>query len=174
MLVVGVGDFKVSRDPAEVITTYALGSCIGVTIHDPVARVGGLLHFMLPDSALDAAKSKLRPCMFADTGLVTLMQAALELGASRTRAQVRIAGGAQLLDAQGIFSIGKRNYAAVRKLLWKAGLMIQSEDIGGTVSRTVRLDVGTGQTWVRSTSTGEEAVRTGVLRNGGPEWQLMC
>jgi chemotaxis protein CheD len=133
-----------------------------------------MLHFMLPDSKLDANKSRLRPCMFADTGLNMLFEAACNLGAAKNRTRVRIAGGAQLLDAQGIFNIGKRNYAAVRKLLWKAGIMIQAEDVGGNSSRTVRLDVATGQTWIRATSTGEEPKGAVLSRNGGQEWQLMC
>jgi chemotaxis protein CheD len=172
MLVVGVGDYKVSDNPAEVITTYALGSCIGMTIYDPVARIGGMLHFMLPDSSLDISKAQARPCMFADTGIITLLQALRRLGAVKSRAQVRLAGGAQMLDAAGIFNIGKRNYAAARKILWQAGFMIQSEEVGGTASRTIRLDIASGQTWIRATATGDESQYS--LRTGGQEWQLMC
>ena len=173
MLVVGVGDYKVSDVPAEVITTYALGSCIGVTIHDPVGRIGGMLHFMLPESSLDLSKARARPCMFADTGIVVVLQALRELGAVKSRLQVRLAGGAQMLDAAGVFNIGKRNYAAVRKILWQSGLMIQSEDVGGTASRTIRLDIASGQTWIRATATGDE-IGHHSLRTGGQEWQLMC
>ena len=173
MLVVGVGDYKLSRDPGEVITTYALGSCIGVTIHDPIARIGGMLHFMLPDSSLDALKAHTRPCMFADTGISRLLQDAYALGAVKSRTLVRLAGGAQMLDANGVFNIGKRNYMAARKILWQSGFMIQSEDVGGSVSRTIRLDISSGQTWIRATGTGDPSGEC-PARTGGQEWQLMC
>jgi chemotaxis protein CheD len=53
------------------------------------------------------------------------------------------------MDPGGVFNIGKRNCLALRKLLWKAGVMVSGEDLGGTVSRTVRLDVGRGEFWLR-------------------------
>ncbi len=62
---------------------------------------------------------------------------------------VRLTGGAQVLDSQGVFQIGKRNYLAARKILWKAGILIAAEAVGGEVSRTMRLEVGTGRMWVR-------------------------
>ena len=73
-LIVGISDLKVSNNPGDVLITYALGSCIGVAVFDPKARVGGLLHFMLPDSTLDANKAKTTPAMFADTGIIAFVQ----------------------------------------------------------------------------------------------------
>ena len=66
-LVVGVGDMKVSGTKSEEIITYALGSCLGVTIHDPVVGVGGMLHVMLPNSKVDPKKAEKNPYMFVDT-----------------------------------------------------------------------------------------------------------
>src|SRR5579864_2617889 len=141
LIVVGIADCRASNHPESTLTTYGLGSCIAVAIHDSVAGVGGLLHFMLPESALDKNKAEQNPYMFADTGIPLLFQQVQALGGDKRRMSVRIAGGAQLLDKDDVFAIGKRNYVAVRKLLWRAGVMIDAEAIGGSVSRTVRLHV---------------------------------
>ncbi|HUI57591.1 MAG TPA: chemotaxis protein CheD [Bryobacteraceae bacterium] len=154
-LVVGVGDCRVSDDPESVLVTYALGSCIAVLIHDPVARVGGLLHFMLPESGLDRAKARENPFMFADSGIPLLFRGAYELGAEKQRLVVTAAGGAQIMDPQGVFNIGKRNYLTMRKVLWKAGVLVHAEHVGGLASRTVRLEVANGKVQLRS--AGERA-----------------
>ncbi|MCZ2148827.1 MAG: chemotaxis protein CheD [Bryobacterales bacterium] len=149
LLTVGVGDCEVSSEASATLATYALGSCIAVAIHDPVAVVGGLLHFMLPESALNPHKAAQRPFLFADTGIPLLFQTAYQLGAEKRRLLVRVAGGAQVMDEDGIFHIGRRNYLALRKILWRAGVMIHGEEVGGMISRTVKLDVSTGRFWVR-------------------------
>ncbi|MFB3776611.1 MAG: chemotaxis protein CheD [Bryobacteraceae bacterium] len=157
-LVVGVGDCLVSKDPEGVLVTYALGSCIALMIHDPVAGVGGLLHFMLPESSLDRAKAQQNPFMFADTGIPLLFRTAYELGAEKRRMQVAAAGGAQVLDSEGTFNIGKRNHLAMRKILWKAGVMVHAEDVGGTCSRTVRLEVASGRMLLRGAGEKEREI----------------
>jgi chemotaxis protein CheD len=139
----------VSNAPDAILATYALGSCIAVAIHDPVAAVGGLLHYMLPESSLNPDKASQNPFMFADTGIPRLFHAAYELGAEKRRLVVRAAGGAQVMDENGVFNIGKRNHLALRKILWKAGVMIHGEEVGGTSSRTVRLEVANGRFWIR-------------------------
>ncbi len=144
LLTVGVGDCKVSNIPESALATYALGSCIALAIYDPVTTVAGLLHFMLPESSLNPGKANENPFMFADTGIPAMFHAAYRLGAEKRRLIVWVAGGAQVMDEGGIFNIGKRNNLALRKILWKAGVMIHGEEVGGTTARTVRLDVGTG------------------------------
>jgi len=148
--VVGVGDGGVSRDPDSVLVTYALGSCVAVMLHDPVAKVGGMLHYMLPESAMSHDKSQSRPWMFADTGIPNLLQAALANGAEKRRLIIFAAGGAQVMDDNGVFNIGKRNCLALRKALWKIGLVPSAEEIGGTEARTIRLEVGTGRVWLQA------------------------
>jgi chemotaxis protein CheD len=160
LLVVGVADCRVSNDPEGVLVTYALGSCIAVMIHDPVARVGGLLHFMLPESSLDRAKAQQNPFMFADTGIPFLFKSAYQLGAEKRRLVVAVAGGAQIMDPQGRFNIGKRNSLAMRKILWKAGVLVNSEEIGGNASRTVRLEIAGGAMFMRG--PGEQEQPLGV------------
>lgn len=155
-IVVGIADCKLSNDPDSVLVTYALGSCIGLAIHDPVTRVGGLLHIMLPDSELDREKAAKNPFMFADTGVPLLFRNAYGMGAEKRRLVVRMAGGSQVMDSQGVFNIGKRNALAVRKILWKAGVMLQGESTGGESSRTLRLEVATGTLWMRGPGQPEQ------------------
>ena len=147
---VQIGDCQVSSDSDCLLATYALGSCIAVAIWDPVAGVGGLLHFMLPESSLDTEKARRAPYLYADTGIPLLFRNAYDLGAVKSRLVVRLAGGAQVLDQAGVFNIGKRNCLAARRILWKAGVLTQGEAVGGLVSRTVRLEVGTGRLLVRT------------------------
>ena len=154
-LVVGVADCQVSPARDAVLVTYALGSCIAVAIHDPVAQVGGLLHYMLPQSSIAPEKAGANPYMFADTGIPLLFRRAYEQGADKRRLVVRVAGGAQVMDREGVFNIGKRNYLALRKILWKAGVLVEAEDVGGTASRTVRLEIGSGRFFLRGTN-GED------------------
>ncbi|MBI4908936.1 MAG: chemotaxis protein CheD [Acidobacteria bacterium] len=148
LLTVGVGDCQVSNTSGVSLVTYALGSCIAVVIHDPIAAVGGMLHFMLPDSALNPARASQNPFMFADSGIPLLFRTAYQLGAQKHRIIVRAIGGAQVMDDHGVFNIGKRNYIALRKILWKAGVMIHGEEVGGNESRTVRLEVPSGRVWI--------------------------
>jgi chemotaxis protein CheD len=155
LLVVGIGECIVSDDPGATLVTYALGSCIAVAIFDPVLKVGGLLHYMLPDSALDAEKARRRPFMFADTGIPLLFQSAYQLGAVRSRLEVAVLGGAQVMDTSETFNIGKRNHLALRKIFWKAGILVRAEDVGGTQSRTVRMELATGRIAVRRGLTEE-------------------
>ena len=145
---VGIADMNVSDDPAATIVTHSLGSCIGVTVYDPSVKVGGMLHFMLPEPT-DPKKAKEKPFMFCDTGVPLLFKACYELGAKKSRMIVKIAGGAQVLRASETFSIGQRNNGALRKMLFKNNVMIDGEDIGGSRPRTMRLNVGTGEVSVK-------------------------
>ena len=155
MLIVGVADAKLTSEPDQTLVTYALGSCIAVAIHDPVAKVGGMLHFMLPESSLDPEKAQKNPHMFADTGIPLLFRTAYGLGAEKKRLQVGVFGGAQVMDDSSMFNIGKRNHAALRKIFWKAGVFIHKEAVGGTTARTVRLDVSTGKMFLRGPGGAE-------------------
>ncbi|MFZ5570775.1 MAG: chemotaxis protein CheD [Thermodesulfobacteriota bacterium] len=154
-IIVGVSDMKVSNNPEETIITYSLGSCIGIAVFDPVARVGGLLHYMLPESELDPEKSRKNPFMFADTGIPALFKAAYQLGAKKQRMKVVAAGGSQVLDQNGFFNIGKRNHTAMRKIFFRNNVLVDHEDIGGTVNRTVRVCMATGEIHIKISGQGE-------------------
>lgn len=148
--VVGVADMVVSNDSSAELVTYSLGSCLGLTIYDPVKKVGGMLHLMLPDSSIDAVKAGTMPYMFVDTGVPRLFHAAYNLGADRSRLVVKVAGGAQMLDQQGIFNIGIRNLAALEKLIAQNGIRLHAVDTGGLSSRTVRLDLTNGNISIKT------------------------
>ena len=167
LLTVAISDCQVTGDPDRVLVTYALGSCIGVAIYDPAARVGGLLHFMLPQSAIDREKARVNPFMFADTGIPGLLGMAERRGANRRRLTVWVAGGAQVMDGDGVFNIGKRNYTEMRKIFWKAGLLVHAEAVGGAVSRTVKLDMATGKFLIREAGGAERELGPAPAR-GGP------
>lgn len=153
LVVVDIADMKVTKTQTDTLITYSLGSCIGVTIWDPIAKVGGMLHYMLPDSDVSPEKAKRAPAMFCNTGVPMMFKAAYKLGAQKSRLIVKIAGGARLLDDNNTFNIGKRNYVALRQIFWKNGVMIKAEDVGGAVSRTVKLHIATGAVSVKSQGT---------------------
>ena len=150
LVVVSVADLAVSKDPSATIVTYALGSCIGVTIYDPLAKVGGMLHFMLPSSQTNPEKSKMVPAMFADIGIPLLFKMAYELGAAKNRLVVCAAGGAEVLADDGHFKVGSRNRTILRKLFWKNDILLIADETGGTISRTLSMAMADGAVTVRT------------------------
>lgn len=144
-LVVSVGDMIVSGDDNDRIITYALGSCIGVTIYDPIARVGGILHAMLPDSSISKDIENMNIYKYVNTGIPALFKEAYKLGAKKNRIKLKMAGCSQILDDSNFFNIGKRNYAAARKLLWKNNMMIDNEYCDKSESITLMLDIKNGE-----------------------------
>ncbi|RPJ59820.1 MAG: chemotaxis protein CheD [Acidobacteria bacterium] len=155
--IVGIADMQISRDPDDLLVTYALGSCLGIAIYDPTSHVGGLLHVMLPLSTIDPVKAKENPCMFVDTGVPILFHKCYEAGANRDKLLIKVAGGANVSGSvEDRFEIGKRNFLVLRKLLWRNGLLLQGHDVGGHHSRTLALEISTGQ--VRVKANGIESV----------------
>lgn len=149
-IVVGISDLKCSNNQNDVLVTYALGSCIAVAVYDPVAMVGGLLHYMLPDSTLNPAKARECPAMFADTGIPLLFKSCYALGAEKRRMVIKIVGGASILNDGDYFRIGQKNITAVRKIFWKNNIMITSEDTGYTYNRSVWLKIADGSCLVKT------------------------
>lgn len=149
-IVIGVGDMQVTSDPAATLITYALGSCLGVAVYDPVARVGGMLHAMLPRSEIDPGKARTRPSVFVDTGVPALFRACYEQGASKHRLVVKVAGAATANGTSSDhFQIGRRNVLVARQLFWKNSVLVHGQDVGGTLSRTMSLHVGSGDVIIR-------------------------
>lgn len=156
-IIVDIADARVSKREDDVLVTYSLGSCVGVMVYDPEIRLGGMIHCMLPLSSVDPRKAEEKPFMFVDTGMMKFLKKLFDMGLSRSRAVVKVAGCSKILDNSNLFRIGERNYTVLRKLLWKNGLMIKAENVGGSVSRTVRLEIATGRC---------------ILRSGGVESEL--
>lgn len=153
--VVGVADMAISNKPEEILITYSLGSCIAVVIYDPHVKTGGMLHYMLPESSMDAEKARKNPSMFADSGISMLFRQSYQLGTKKENLIVKAVGGAQILDENGVFNIGKRNYLAMRKIFWRNNVMVAAEHVGGSVNRTVRLEMSTGRVFVKVSGLGE-------------------
>ncbi len=148
---VGIGELQVTKNPSTVLTAYGLGSCVGVSLYDPVSRVAGLAHVMLPSSR--EVSHKTAGYKFADLAVPALVQKVLKLGATRGGLVCKLAGGAQMLAAPGNgngFRIGERNVEAVVNALRQYQIVPQAMDTGGGHGRTVRLVVETGQVLVRS------------------------
>ena len=144
-LVVGISDMKVTDNPAHSLITFSLGSCIGITLWDSHAHVAGLLHYMLPDAALDKERAKTSPYMFGSTGIPLLFHQAYRLGAVKNRLKICVVGGSQLMDSAGIFNVGTRNYEMVQHLFAKNGIRPDKVDVGGAVNRTISVHAGTGR-----------------------------
>lgn len=148
--IVGIAEMKVSDRPGNVLVTYSLGSCIGLTLYDYEIGLGGLIHCMLPVSKTDPEKAARVPCTFVDTGVPALLQAMFDLGATRKTLTARVAGASNLLDRKGMFRIGERNYAMLKKVLVKNRIEIVGEHVAGTVARTMFLCISNGATYVKT------------------------
>ena len=150
--VVGVADMATGAAGDVGIVTYALGSCIGLTAYDPVAKVGGLLHFMLPQPSANGRNDpkSTKQFMYATTGIPLMFRQLVERGAVQSRLVLAAAGGAEILEGAQNMAIGKRNRTMMRKVLWKMNLSLQAEDTGGAIARTMNLDLETGEVRVRA------------------------
>lgn len=148
--VIGISELRISKDPGDILITYSLGSCIGLAVYDPVAKVGGMLHYMLPLSKIAPDKARVKPGMFGDTGIPKLLSDILAAGGSKSRLVLKVAGGAEMMDKHKFFNIGSRNYSILKKILWKNSILINSKDIGGFKSRTLKLEMETGKVTIKS------------------------
>jgi len=155
-VVVGVGDLSVSNNGQLTLSTYALGSCVAVAAYDPAMKAGGLLHLMLPDSTISPAKAASQPAMFADTGLPLLLRAMDGIKANRARLRLLVAGGASVLCNSDVFKIGERNIKATNSYLSSLGHTIRHSVVGGTINRTLHLELASG-TITLKTPVGTES-----------------
>ena len=142
--VVGIGDMAVSGEVDLVLSTYALGSCVGVVAFDPVNRSGGILHVMLPDSSIAPAKASKQPALFADTGLALFCAPCAACAAYQANLQVLVAGGANVLCGVDPYRIGERNALVTLDYLNKRSFVIRHTDIGGGVNRALHLEMSSG------------------------------
>ena len=149
--IVGVADAKISNDPEGVLITHALGSCLGITAYDPIAKIGGMLHVMMPLSTINPQRAKDSPYTFVDTALPQFFNKLYASGAQKKQLVVKVSGAARTASSgtkEDRFNIGKRNCVVFKKMLWKAGILINAEDVGGTVPRTMSLEIDTGNVWL--------------------------
>lgn len=155
-VVVGVGDMAVSNNDTVTLSTYALGSCVGVIAYDPLARAGGILHLMLPDSTISPDKATRQPAMFADTGIPLLLKGLIGVRADRSRIRIFLTGGASVLHGADPFKIGERNSTAVQRILKASGYGVTGQDLGGNINRTLHLEIGTGHVTLKLPDRSEQ------------------
>lgn len=146
---VDIGGLIVSADTEDVLISYALGSCLGLAIYDPVARIGGLIHSKVPVARQARPEIGGGPATCADQGATLLLQALFDLGARKNRMIVSVAGCGNPVKSI-THDIGQRNYTIARKVLWKNGLFIHAEDVGGEKPRTISLDIANGDVFISS------------------------
>lgn len=145
LIKVGMADLKVGRAP-DVLTTLGLGSCIGLTLYDPVTKIGGLVHYMLPDST--KLKNNTNIAKFGDTGIRELYRQVLAQGANPRRLVSKIAGGASMFEMSGLSSVGnvgERNAEEAKLMLKELKVPLIAEDTGLNYGRTVELNCETGE-----------------------------
>jgi chemotaxis protein CheD len=155
-ITVGIADLKVADDPNAILITHGVGSCIAVAVYDPLRRLGGMLHFMMPLSTVSPDKAERNPAMFGDTGIPLLFRSMYSLGSRKQDMVVKVVGGSLPANDDSLFKIGRRNYTVLRKIFWKNGVLITAEDVGGRLSRTVSLHLDTGRLVVKSQGAHRE------------------
>ena len=147
-LIIGIADMKMAAG-SGMLVTYALGSCIGICLYDPVIKLGAMVHIMLPLNMEAGRKNTMK---YADTGIKETLRQMEAKGAKRSRITAKIAGGAKMFEDSGgsLGNIGQRNIDSVRLNLKKEGIRLLKEDVGGSVARTLLFDVNSGLGCVRS------------------------
>lgn len=148
-LTVAIGDMKIGYGD-DVLVTYALGSCVGITMYDPILRLGALVHILLPEHMVGRGLETMK---YADTAIPATLEQLQERGFSRARAVVKIAGGARMFantKTVNFTDIGYRNVEAVHQALQKSGLTIRNEDTGGTAPRTMTMNLKDGSVMIRA------------------------
>lgn len=155
---VGIADYKIAKNPDQIMT-IGLGSCVGIAIIDKKNGVGGLAHIMLPDSAkFNKVTNEIK---FADLAIPILIKEMVGNGAKQSDLRAKIAGGASMFnfsDSKVNMDIGARNSIAVKEVLKKMNIPIDSEDIGGTKGRTITFDTVTGNLQIKTVGEGIKVI----------------
>ena len=149
---VGLGEQAISRSPDDILVAYGLGSCVGVVMIDPLSRVSGLLHAVLPRLTDGMERADTNPSKYVEGGIENLIAAMVQQGANKNRLIVRLIGGANMLISSGLirsFDIGTRNIEVARTTLNRLKMPIAVEEVGGHTGRTVRVYVADSRVTVR-------------------------
>lgn len=162
--IVGIGECVVSNKEEDVLKTFALASCVGVTAYSPSRKAAGMIHVVLPSPLCNRDIAE-RPGYFAVTGIPLLINAVCQkCGCPKEELQIQIFGGADSVNSLDIYKVGRKNVEAVKHSLSKMGLRIQEADIHGNGSRTLEMDVKTGVVKVfRQSMETKEGMATAVI-----------
>lgn len=149
-VLVNIGQYRVVKGKSDILVAQNLGSCLGLAAMDPVSKVFGMIHCLLPLSLKDPEKAKANPALYVDTGVPMLLEAMFDVGAKKSDLQIYIAGCGNSGKEIDPFEIGHRNYTVFRKLAWKNALCTRGEHVGGSVPRTLVLDTLQERVFVRT------------------------
>lgn len=150
-----MADLNIAKAP-NVLKTTGLGSCVGIALYDKQNKIGGLAHIMLPSSKL-AANEQINNAKYADTAVPILVDSMIKLGADRRSITGKLAGGSQMFQfksANDMLRIGPRNVEASKLILKDLGIPIIAEDTGGSIGRTIELDLSSGILQIRTANKG--------------------
>lgn len=143
--IIGIGEYTITDDTDAVLRTYALSSCVALTVYDPTKKVLGMVHIALPNSEIKQNGMIANPAYYADTAIPMLIhKACLGYGCTKDKLELRLYGGAQSIRKDDVFSIGIRNVEMAKLMLKQMNLMLCYSDIGGNTARSVAADVATG------------------------------
>lgn len=155
---VGMADLNIAADGA-VLKTTGLGSCVGLTLFDPICKVAGMAHVMLPSSSI-ARESQMNIAKYADTAIPELLERMKAAGARVERMVAKMAGGAQMfaLGGSDTLRIGPRNVESCTEMLNQFGIPIKAQDTGGNYGRTIEFDSEKGILVIRSVQYGVKEI----------------
>lgn len=154
---VGMADLNTAKAP-DVLQTCGLGSCVGICLWDPILKLGGMAHIMLPSSSINTGGTAAK---FADTAIPVLITQMKRLGADTSRLVAKIAGGSQMFsfsNSSDIMKIGERNTEAVKQGLKKEGIRLLASDTGGSYGRTIEFSAENGNLFIRTVNVGEKCI----------------
>lgn len=158
MIEVGLADMKIAQASARLVTR-GLGSCLGITIYDPLKKIGAMTHAMLPD--IDKARIKSNPARFVNSVIRKAVEELEKLGSSRVHLVAKLFGGAHMftfIASDSILNVGQRNIEVAQAVLKELGIRAAAQEIGGTFGRTIELNLENGKVLVKTTSLGEKEV----------------
>lgn len=149
-LIVGISEYVISNRIEDVLITFSLGSCIGVSFYDATLNQGALVHCMLPSVTMGSINDNLSPVAYVDSGIHIVLQSLIDLGSKKKNLICKVAGCSAMFDVnEDHFKIGEKNYAVTKMILEKNAIEISGECIGGKDSKTMWLEIKTGKTTVQ-------------------------
>jgi chemotaxis protein CheD len=157
-IVIGMGEIVVTSSPTAVLTCIGLGSCIAVCAYDNVAKVGGMIHIVLPQHHSEKPEEFSK---YADTGVPLMLAKVIKNGGVKERLVVKIAGGAQMTVSPGLkdtFKTGEKNLVGILAVLEKVNVSLSAADVGGNLGRTVKMHIDTGKITVKTVNGIEREI----------------
>jgi len=155
---VNMSEMKIARAP-DLLVTRGLGSCLGITLYDPVKKIGAMAHPMLPD--IDKAKIKSNPCRFVNSVINKIIEDLKKEGCLKMNLVAKLFGGAHMFSfiaQDSILNVGEKNIEMAEAIFQQYGIKVAAEELRGTIGRTIELDLENGKVRVMTISSGIKEV----------------